>query len=37
MTPTDRSAILQFLREEPLGPRTTLTPLQLALLWMWVG
>lgn len=37
MKPEDRDAIVRYLREDPDGPRTILTPLQLALLWAWVG
>jgi hypothetical protein len=37
MKDQDRAVIIQYLREDPYGPRTILTPLQLALLWMWVG
>lgn len=39
MTPTqqDYETIRQYLREDPFGPRTRLTPLQMVMLWRWVG
>jgi hypothetical protein len=35
-TQNDYDTIRKFLREDPYGPRTILTPLQMVMLWMWV-
>lgn len=29
----DYAAVRRYLREDPAGPRTTLTPIQVAMLW----